>query len=41
VALQLLRKGVLRVRPLKGGIETWRERGFPIVPMNSSAQGNK
>jgi 3-mercaptopyruvate sulfurtransferase SseA len=30
----LLRKGVLRVRPLKGGIETWRELGFPLEPMN-------
>ncbi|EEF60078.1 DedA family protein/thiosulfate sulfurtransferase GlpE [Pedosphaera parvula] len=29
VALRLHRKGVLRVRPLLGGIDAWRERNYP------------
>jgi membrane protein DedA with SNARE-associated domain len=29
VALQLHQKGILRVRPLLGGIEAWRERKYP------------
>jgi len=29
VALQLHRKGILRVRPLLGGIEAWRNRKYP------------
>jgi hypothetical protein len=32
VALKLQRLGILRVRPLLGGIEAWRARSFPIVP---------
>ena len=28
-ALLLHRKGILRVRPLKGGIDAWRERNYP------------
>jgi membrane protein DedA with SNARE-associated domain/rhodanese-related sulfurtransferase len=30
VALLLHRKGILRVRPLLGGIEAWRERNYPM-----------
>jgi rhodanese-related sulfurtransferase len=30
VALLLKRKGVTRIRPLAGGLEGWRERGFPL-----------
>ena len=30
VALLLHRKGVLRVRPLLGGIDAWRERNYPM-----------
>jgi len=31
VALLLKRKGIARVRPLEGGLDGWRARGFPIV----------
>ena len=31
MALLLIRRGVLRVRPLLGGLEAWRERGLPLV----------
>jgi membrane protein DedA with SNARE-associated domain/rhodanese-related sulfurtransferase len=30
VALQLRRQGILRVRPLLGGIEAWRKRNYPM-----------
>jgi len=29
-ALKLRRRGVRRVRPLEGGFDSWRDRGFPI-----------
>jgi rhodanese-related sulfurtransferase len=29
-ALLLHRKGILRVRPLLGGIDAWRERNYPM-----------
>jgi rhodanese-related sulfurtransferase len=31
VALLLRNKGITRVRPLEGGLDAWRERGYPIV----------
>ncbi len=31
VALQLHKFGVNRVRPLRGGFETWRDAGYPLV----------
>ena len=31
VALQLHRFGINRVRPLRGGFETWRELGYPLI----------
>ena len=31
VARQLLRMGVHRVRPLRGGFEGWRDLGYPLV----------
>jgi membrane protein DedA with SNARE-associated domain/rhodanese-related sulfurtransferase len=30
VALSLRRKGIVRVKPLLGGIDAWRERNFPM-----------
>jgi rhodanese-related sulfurtransferase len=30
VALLLRKKGVKHIRPLKGGLEAWRERGYPL-----------
>lgn len=32
MALQLRRKGVLRVRPLAGGLGAWRDAGLPLAP---------
>jgi rhodanese-related sulfurtransferase len=31
VALLLRKKGVKRIRPLQGGLDAWRERGYPLV----------
>ncbi len=31
VALQLKRRGVMRVRPLAGGLDAWIESGFPVI----------
>jgi rhodanese-related sulfurtransferase len=31
VALVLRRKGVTRIRPLLGGLDGWRERGYPLA----------
>jgi rhodanese-related sulfurtransferase len=30
MALMLRSKGITRVRPLVGGIDAWREKGFPL-----------
>jgi rhodanese-related sulfurtransferase len=30
VALRLHRRGILRVRPLLGGFDAWRERNYPM-----------
>lgn len=32
VALALRQKGVELVRPLAGGLQGWRDRGFPVTP---------
>jgi 3-mercaptopyruvate sulfurtransferase SseA len=31
VALRLRNRGISNVRPLLGGLDGWRERGYPIV----------
>ena len=31
MALLLLNAGFARVRPLEGGIEAWKARGFPVT----------
>ena len=31
MALQLIRRGIDRVRPLHGGLDGWRQRGLPLV----------
>jgi rhodanese-related sulfurtransferase len=31
VALLLRKKGIKRIRPLQGGLDAWRERGYPLV----------
>jgi len=30
VALLLRRRGIQKVRPLEGGLESWRQRGFTM-----------
>jgi 3-mercaptopyruvate sulfurtransferase SseA len=30
VALLLRRQGIKRIRPLQGGLDGWREAGFPL-----------
>jgi rhodanese-related sulfurtransferase len=34
VALQLRAKGIRRVRPLLGGYNAWKEKGFPLVKVD-------
>jgi rhodanese-related sulfurtransferase len=31
VALRLRRAGIVRIRPLHGGLEEWRRLGLPLV----------
>jgi rhodanese-related sulfurtransferase len=31
VALLLRKKGITRIRPLEGGLNAWRNLGYPIV----------
>jgi len=45
VALLLRRRGIIKVRPLEGGLGSWRQRGFPMkssgaepVALESKAQ---
>lgn len=33
MALQLARRGIVRVHPLEGGLEGWKSRGFPVEPI--------
>jgi len=33
VALLLRSHGVKRIRPLQGGLDAWRERGYPLAPV--------
>jgi 3-mercaptopyruvate sulfurtransferase SseA len=33
VALQLKHAGIVRVRPLQGGLRLWMDRGFPVTEM--------
>jgi rhodanese-related sulfurtransferase len=37
VALLLVQRGITRVRPLLGGLDAWRDRGFPLA--NGRAAG--
>jgi rhodanese-related sulfurtransferase len=30
VALLLRKNGITRIRPLLGGLDAWRERGYPM-----------
>jgi 3-mercaptopyruvate sulfurtransferase SseA len=31
VALLLRRQGIRQIRPLEGGFDAWRDRGYPIT----------
>jgi rhodanese-related sulfurtransferase len=31
---------VIRVRPLQGGIEGWREHGYPLEPLKARGASN-
>jgi rhodanese-related sulfurtransferase len=31
VALLLKKNGIKRIRPLQGGLNAWRDRGFPLA----------
>jgi rhodanese-related sulfurtransferase len=31
VALLLRKNGIKRIRPLQGGLDAWRSRGYPLV----------
>jgi hypothetical protein len=39
VALQLKRRGVLKVRPLAGGFDAWVESGFPTEAYSGAEPG--
>lgn len=39
MALQLRRLGITRIRPLAGGLAGWRDRGFPLQPMEARESG--
>jgi len=36
VALLLKKQGIQRIRPLQGGLNAWRERGYPLVSITLS-----
>jgi 3-mercaptopyruvate sulfurtransferase SseA len=38
VALLLRNKGVKRIRPLQGGLDAWRELGYPLQTVEVSTE---
>jgi len=38
VALLLRNKGVKRIRPLQGGLDAWRDLGYPLQVFTVSAE---
>jgi 3-mercaptopyruvate sulfurtransferase SseA len=38
VALLLRNKGVKRIRPLQGGLDAWRELGYPLQTVEVSPE---
>ena len=36
MALRLRQRGIMRVRPLLGGLEAWQERGYPVESVQAS-----
>jgi len=41
VALLLRKNGITRIRPLQGGLDAWRERGYPMDTVSVEAESNK
>jgi len=41
VALILRRRGIERVRPLKGGFRAWRDLGYPMTGLAGLAEAAK
>jgi rhodanese-related sulfurtransferase len=41
VALLLRRRGILRIRPLAGGLEGWRQHGYPLAESGNEAAAAK
>src|SRR5450432_163853 len=39
MAITLRKLGIHRVRPLRGGFEAWRDKGFPLVEFEAEAGG--
>jgi membrane protein DedA with SNARE-associated domain/rhodanese-related sulfurtransferase len=40
LALQLKKAGIRKVRPLAGGLEAWREKGYPVEPVPAPSSGD-
>jgi rhodanese-related sulfurtransferase len=40
VALILRRRGIERVRPLAGGLQGWRDRGYPVITLETLRAAN-
>jgi 3-mercaptopyruvate sulfurtransferase SseA len=38
VALLLRNRGVKRIRPLLGGLQAWRDRGYPLETISTIAE---
>jgi len=38
VALLLRNKGIRNIRPLQGGLDAWRELGYPLEVFSVSAE---
>jgi rhodanese-related sulfurtransferase len=38
VALLLRKHGIKRIRPLQGGLDAWRKRGFPLNSATLAAE---
>jgi rhodanese-related sulfurtransferase len=36
VALLLRKQGITRIRPLQGGLDAWRESGYPLETVTLS-----
>jgi rhodanese-related sulfurtransferase len=34
VALLLRQHGIKKIRPLQGGLDAWRKRGYPLVTVS-------